>query len=191
MGASVGALALLFGASLLAAPPASTGTPKPVVKVVEDPVCPGGTTLQTEAAGTDLRKFCARRDGERQGPFVKIYTPTGTLQEKGSYHAGLLHGAWSKWDTNATLREQGEYHEGNSRGWWVTFHANGLKESAGEYGTLGRKRGTWTTWDEKGKVLEAGEYREGNKHGFWTTYDPATGKVLKQVEYANGAERTR
>lgn len=190
----------LVAALLLAAPPkppvvldAPTAGVKAGAKVieVEDPLCPGGTTLETETWGTDLRKFCQRTSGAREGPFIKIYTPTGTLQEKGSYHAGKLHGPWSKWDTKAVLREQGDFHEGNKRGWWATFHANGKKASTGEYGDFNQRRGTWTTWNDKGQVIEEGEYREGQKHGFWITYDPKSGKVKKEAEYANGVERRR
>lgn len=173
-------LAALF---LLAAPPVEK---KPRVP---DPECPGGTEMKTEGMGTDLTKFCVKRNGEREGPFIKIYTPTNTLQERGSYHAGQMHGPWSKWDSNGTLREQGTWHEGNQRSYWTTFHENGKKASTGEFGNDGYRRGVWTTWDDKGQMLETGEYRASQKHGFWTTYDPVTGKVLKQVEYSNGVER--
>lgn len=162
-----------------------------VVKSISDPECPGGTTLQTQERGTDFVKFCARGDGKREGPFVNIDTSKGIVAEKGEYHAGKLHGGWSKWDAAGTLRSQGDYKEGDKIGWWVTFHPNGKKETAGEYGGDGRKRGIWTKWDADGKVLEEGEYRAGNKHGIWITYDPRTGKVKTQTEYADGKERKR
>lgn len=177
-------------AGVLAALMLSAPNAPPEKKIeVPDPVCPGGTEMKTSAKGTDFTRFCARPKGERQGPFVNVYTPTKTLDKRGSYHNGQLHGDWSRWYSNGTLREQGTYEEGRQSGYWTSFHENGEKASVGEYGQEGHKRGAWSTWNAEGKLLEEGEYKDNKKHGFWTTYDPKTGKILKQIEYTKGVER--
>lgn len=186
-------LPLVAALALLASPPTAANAPKAAAKVVKaaDPICAGGTDLKTEPRGSWILKFCARPNGERHGPFVKIYTATGGLQERGSYNSGKLHGTWSRWDGKSTLREQGEYHEGEKRGFWTSFHPNGKKATAGEFGERGKERGTWASWNEKGQLLEEGEYRAGQKHGFWTTYDPKSGKVANEIEYSHGVKRKR
>ena len=174
----------LVAALVLAAPPAKA-------VAVADPICGPGAELKTEPEGNLVVKLCARRNGERHGPYVKIDAKTGRLYEKGSYNAGKPHGTRSRWDANSTLREQGEFFEGHRHGWWTTFHANGKKATTGEHGERGKHHGTWSTWNDKGQLLEEGEYRDGRKHGFWITYDPASGKPTKQIEFSHGVQRKR
>ena len=155
-----------------------------------DPACAAGNTLRTlNEPNGDLR-FCAKPNGEREGPFVKVHA-SGALRDRGSYHTDKLHGAWSTWDEKGTMREQGAYREGTLTGYWTAFHANGRKQATKEYTAAGLRRGVWSTWDENGKLVEEGEYRENEKHGFWTTWDPKTGKMLTTVEYANGQLRPK
>lgn len=164
--------------------------PEPTKPSIPDPDCAGGTELRRFAEGTEVTKYCAKPNGEKEGPFVNIYTVTNTVQKLGTYHRDSLHGSWSSWDSAGTLREQGSYQEGYRRGFWTWFHANGKKASSGEYGANGM-RGVWSKWSEEGKLIEEGEYRNELKHGIWTTYDPKTGKILTSIEYANGVERPK
>lgn len=174
-------LALLV---VLSAPPVATPAS---ARQRETVACPGGTEPREGDSGVFYEKWCERRDGTREGPFVRFHA-NGALRERGTVHGGKRRGRFTLYDENTGKKiVDGEYRDDWKVGWWQTWYPSGAKKSEGEYAD-DKSRGPWTYYDEKGRKKEEGEYRAGVKHGIWLEYDPS-GSILRRRDFREGQER--
>lgn len=124
---------------------------------------------------------------------------------------GLKHGKWKKVDAGK-LVYQGQFNHGNPTGTFTyyyddgktvknisNFYANGKVTyvtsyyHAGKMSSYGKyvnqqKDSIWVYFsDNDFKIAEEG-YKLGVKHGAWRQYDPATGKILEEINWKNGKQ---
>ena len=88
---------------------------------------------------------------------TRIYNENGQLEESRSFHNGLMHGKWEKWNRNYVKIAEANY-------------------------THNVKDGKWCIWDEKGTLRFDMTYKNGIKSGIWLMYDDK-GKLSDKKKY--------
>jgi hypothetical protein len=70
------------------------------------PTCPAGTTMVRPGPPTDTVLECQRKDGERQGPWVRYWSTSCAdspvsglllMRERLTYESGVIDGTWTSW----------------------------------------------------------------------------------------------
>lgn len=140
--------------------------------------CSGDTNA---IPGDDASWHCARADGTRHGPFVRLY-PDGSIEVSGAYIDGALDGTWERRHPTGTVAERGAYAAGKKDGIWRQTSASGAL--LGEY-TMQAGTGVEKRWYESGALYSELALRDGVPHGTAKQHAPEGG-VLEISRYANG-----
>ncbi len=141
------------------------------------------------------------------GDFIKYYSYTHGMAEKGTFKEGLKVGPWYTWAEDGSILTYTEYKKGKCNGKYKEYADSSKLIKEGRFKN-DLKSGTWYNYSPKGdlqqlssykkdkkngkyieyvdgrKVLK-GKYKNSQKKGFWKTYGK-TGKLLSLTQYKNG-----
>lgn len=88
---------------------------------------------------------------------MKLFYPTGKIQEIRTYSLGEKDGRWEKWNEKGIKVSEANFIKGKKHGKWYVWDDNGTLRYDMTY-TDGEKSGTWIIFDENGKETSRKEY---------------------------------
>lgn len=121
-----------------------------------------------------LLNGCYRLNGESDSEYILA-----------GFKKGLYHGKYQYYQRN-TLQEEGTYVAGIQTGIYREYYRNGKDVKTELMFSGGKLDGKVSTYFTNGAVESEKEYRMGVEHGLERTYDYRTGRVLFQANYREG-----
>ncbi|MCV6630985.1 MAG: hypothetical protein OIF50_14125 [Flavobacteriaceae bacterium] len=112
------------------------------------------------------------------------YDDQGTLEERGMYKEGMVHGVYKTYYKNGALRSEGAYVQDTLQGKYVQYHKNKAIDEIGGF-LDGNRNAWWFSYYPDGVLKGKTYYHRGNAHGEETLYRE-DGSLMKQYYYRNG-----
>ena len=87
---------------------------------------------------------------EKKGDLIEAtyYYEDGTIQQRGTFKDGQLHGIWTSYDFEGNKLAVGNYENGEKAGKWFFWHDDSLKEV--DYS--GSKIVSVSEWENKNEI---------------------------------------
>lgn len=142
-----------------------------------------------------METFCARADGDRDGPYVTWYSEEdlwegrehGVVLDEGTYRADQRHGRAVQHDDEGRLIAEGAYVDGQRDGTWIEWDesASPVEREEGTY-RAGKRDGTFTEY-RGDDVVRTQVYVAGKMHGLRVQRESDGGRC--EVEYVEGRQQ--
>ncbi len=116
---------------------------------------------------------------------IKAYYPNGNISCDFSLKSGYYEGPYRMYHSSGKIESDEVFSSHEKEGPAKYYFPNGQIQSEENY-FYDRKNGTFRTYNEKGILLKEETFIMDEQHGHSRYYDPATGKLVKTVQYTFG-----
>lgn len=129
---------------------------------------------------------CSGEFDGKNGLKTVYFSNSKKIQQTIEYKNGLRNGLYKEFFKNGNLKVVHHYVNDTLHDTSLTYHENG-KLAQVQILNMGRKQGCWKKYNKEGNLYSEICLKDGRLDGPSTVYTYRSGKVLKRVNYKDGA----
>lgn len=114
------------------------------------------------------------------GVYIKYYSLSHSMAEKGTYKYGLKNGTWYTWAEDGSILTYTEFKKGYRHGNYSEYADSSKLIHEGRF-KKDLKTGTWFTYSPDGELLQRSKFKKGKQNGKCVDYED--GVITRKGRY--------